>query len=152
MFRRTISVKVCLLRFHVQSASLLRSEVWVSRVDLNMLMFGQLSYQKNSRFKTSLTWKGTQSVWGRTRSGWGRTRSSSVEVGANSSWGETGINREGNGWLANPLLEKQKKIQKNCKYRRIEIVTAPLHSDLAFKRGRYFRVAVILKKTICTVR
>ena len=74
-----------------------------------MLMFGQLSYQKNSRFKTSLTWKGTQSVWGRTRSGWGRTRSgwgrtrsSSVEVGANSvgansvgansSWGETGIN------------------------------------------------------------
>ena len=73
---------------------------------------GQLSYQKNSRFKTSLTWKGTQSVWGRTRSGWGRTRSgwgrtrpgwgrtrsSSVEVGANSvgansSWGETGRHR-----------------------------------------------------------
>ena len=32
--------------------------------ELNMLMFGQLSYQKNSRFKTSLTWKGAQSVWG----------------------------------------------------------------------------------------
>ena len=48
-------------------------------------------------FKTSPTWKRpqsgwgqTQSGWGRTRSGWGRTRSNSVEVGANSSWGETG--------------------------------------------------------------
>ena len=49
MFRRAISLYVCWLRFHVQSASWLRSEVWVSRVsgcrlhhmlDLNMLMFG----------------------------------------------------------------------------------------------------------------
>ena len=61
---------------------------WVSQVsscrlhhmpDLNMLMFGP-------QFKIEFT---TLETWKRPQSGWGQTRSSSVEVGANSSWGET---------------------------------------------------------------